>query len=151
MGGQPGGSAGNQWPRSHRVADFIQRELSLLIRTEIKDPRLSPMMTIASVEVSSDLSHARIYYTLFDPEERRETQDALTRASGFLRRQLARQMNTRSVPQLRFYYDDSSERGARMSALIDEAVASNTTADDSSVEDAGERLAAPAADSSSDD
>jgi len=147
IGGQPGGGTGNQWPRSHRVADFIQRELSQLIRTEIKDPRLSPMMTIASVEVSSDLSHARIYYTLFDAEERRETQDALTRASGFLRRQLARQMNTRSVPQLRFYYDDSSERGARMSALIDEAVASNTTAGDSRVDDVN----APAADSSADD
>ena len=87
------------------------------------------MLTVASVEVSRDLSVAKVYYALFDPEERAETQGALERASGFLRRQLARQMNTRSVPQLRFYYDDSAERGAHMSALIADAVATNTTDD----------------------
>lgn len=117
-------------PRSHRVADFIQREIAGLIRGEIKDPRISPMLTIASVEVSRDLSVAKVYFSLFDPEERKETQAALERASGFLRRQLARQMSTRSVPILRFYYDDSAERGAHMSAVIADAVASNTTADD---------------------
>ncbi len=117
-------------PRSYRVADFIQREIAGLIRTEIKDPRISPMLTIASVEVSRDLSVAKVYFSLFDPEERKETQAALERASGFLRRQLARQMNTRSVPILRFYYDDSAERGAHMSAVIADAVASNTTAVD---------------------
>ena len=88
------------------------------------------MLTIASVEVSRDLSVAKVYFSLFDPEERKETQAALERASGFLRRQLARQMNTRSVPILRFYYDDSAERGAHMSAVIADAVASNTTAVD---------------------
>lgn len=121
----------NDYPRSHRVADFIQRELSGLIRTELKDPRVSPMVTIASVEVSRDLSVAKVYYSLFDPTERSETQAALVHASSFLRRQLARQLNTRSVPQLRFFYDDSAEKGAYMSALIADAVASNTTADDS--------------------
>lgn len=121
----------NDYPRSHRVADFIQRELSGLIRTELKDPRVSPMVTIASVEVSRDLSVAKVYYSLFDPTERPETQAALVHASSFLRRQLARQLNTRSVPQLRFFYDDSAEKGAYMSALIADAVASNTTADDS--------------------
>ncbi len=120
----------SDYPRSHRVADFIQREIAGLIRTEIKDPRISPMLTIASVEVSRDLSVAKVYFSLFDPEERKETQAALERASGFLRRQLARQMNTRSVPILRFYYDDSAERGAHMSAVIADAVASNTTAVD---------------------
>jgi ribosome-binding factor A len=120
----------NDYPRSHRVADLIQRELSGLIRSELKDPRISPMLTIASVEVSRDLSVAKVYYSLFDPEERQETQDALGRAAGFLRRQLARQMSTRSVPQLRFFYDDSAERGAHMSSLIAKAVASNTTEDD---------------------
>jgi len=112
------------------VADFIQRELSGLIRSELKDPRISPMLTIASVEVSRDLSVAKIFFSLFDPEERKETQEALSHASGFLRRQLARQMNTRSVPQLRFHYDDSAEKGARMSALIADAVASNSTTEE---------------------
>ncbi len=124
----------SDYPRSHRVADFIQREIAGLIRTEIKDPRISPMLTIASVEVSRDLSVAKVYFSLFDPEERKETQAALERASGFLRRQLARQMKTRSVPIIRFYYDDSAERGAHMSAVIADAVASNTTADDDVVD-----------------
>ena len=138
----------NDYPRSHRVADFIQRELSGLIRTELKDPRISPMLTIASVEVSRDLSVAKVYFSLFDPEERKETLDALGRASGFLRRQLARQMNTRSVPQLRFHYDDSAEKGAYMSALIADAVATNSTVEDE--EDTDPSSDSPA-DSKSDD
>lgn len=120
----------SDYPRSHRVADFIQRELSGLIRNELKDPRLSPMLTIASVEVSRDLAVAKIYFSVFDPTEREPSQEALSSASGFLRKQLARQMKTRSVPQLRFFYDDSAEHGAHMSALIADAVATNTTDDD---------------------
>lgn len=120
----------SDYPRSHRVADFIQRELSVLIRNELKDPRLSPMLTIASVEVSRDLAVAKIFFQVFDKEEREPSQEALNSASGFLRRQLARQMKTRTVPQLRFYYDDSAEKGAEMSALIASAVASNTTVDE---------------------
>ncbi len=127
----------NDFPRSHRVADFIQRELSELIRTEIKDPRVSAMVTVSSVEVSRDLGTAKIHYTIMgaEPGEREETEKALKNAAGFLRRKLAPRLNTRSVPQLRFYYDDSIERGAQMSALIDDAVASNTTSDDNAVDD----------------
>ncbi|MBX2885123.1 MAG: 30S ribosome-binding factor RbfA [Granulosicoccus sp.] len=117
----------NEYPRSHRVADFVQRELSDLIRTELKDPRISPLLTIASVEVSRDLSTAKVYYSLLDSQEREATEQALSSATSYLRKQLARRMNSRSVPSLRFYYDDSSEKGAEMAALIADAVASNTT------------------------
>ena len=120
----------SDYPRSHRVADFIQRELSVLIRGELKDPRLSPMLTIASVEVSRDLSVAKVYFSVFDADEKVPTLEALGSASGFLRKQLARRMQTRSVPQLRFYYDDSAEHGAHMSALIANAVSTNTTLDE---------------------
>ena len=120
----------SDYPRSHRVADYIQRELSGLIRNEIKDPRLSPMMTLSSVEVSSDLAVAKIYFSVFDAEEREPTQQALNSSAGFLRKKLSRIMKTRTVPQLRFYYDDSAEHGAHMSALIADAVATNTTQDD---------------------
>ena len=120
----------SDYPRSHRVADYIQRELSGLIRNEIKDPRLSPMMTLSSVEVSSDLAVAKIYFSVFDGEEREPTQQALNSSAGFLRKKLSRIMKTRTVPQLRFYYDDSAEHGAHMSALIADAVATNTTQDD---------------------
>lgn len=126
----------NEFPRSHRVADFIQREISELIRTELKDPRVSEMITVSSVEVSRDLGTAKIHYTIMgaEPGEREETDKALKNAAGFLRRKLAPRLNTRSVPQLRFYYDDSIERGAHMSALIDDAVASNTTDDDTATD-----------------
>ena len=123
----------NDFPRSHRVADFIQRELSELIRTELKDPRVSSMVTVSSVEVTRDLGTAKVHYTIMNPQEgeRESTDEALKKAAGFLRRRLAPRLNTRSVPQLRFYYDDSIERGAHMSALIADAVASNTTDGDS--------------------
>ena len=117
----------NDYPRSHRVADFIQRELSGMIRTEVRDPRVSPMLTVSSVEVSRDLSVAKVYWSVLDPDEKEETKAALKRAAGFLRRRLAQEMQIRSVPELRFHHDDSAERGAHMSALIAEAVASNTT------------------------
>jgi len=132
----------NEFPRSHRVADFIQRELSELIRTEIKDPRVSSMVTVSSVEVSRDLGTAKVHYTIMnaEPGERDATEKALKNAAGFLRRKLAPRLNTRSVPQLRFYYDDSIERGAHMSALIADAVATNTTVDEN----------APASDDASD-
>jgi len=124
------------FPRSHRVADFIQRELAELIRTEIKDPRVSSMVTVSSVEVSPDLGTAKVHYTIMnaEPGEREATDKALKNAAGFLRRKLAPRINTRSVPQLRFYYDDSIEHGAHMSALIADAVATNTTADPNSTE-----------------
>ena len=119
------------YPRSHRVADFIQRELSSMIRAELRDPRVSPMLTVSAVDVSRDLSVATVHYSVLDPAEREDTDAALKRAAGFLRRRLAQEMQIRSVPELRFRYDDSAERGAAMSALIDRAVASNTTeADD---------------------
>ena len=88
------------------------------------------MMTISSVEVSRDLSVAKVYFSVFDASEKAPTLEALASASGFLRKQLARRMQTRSVPQLRFYYDDSAEHGAHMSALIADAVSTNTTEDD---------------------
>jgi len=124
----------NEYPRSHRVADFIQREIVDLIRNEVNDPRMSEMLTVSSVEVSRDLGTAKIHYTILNAEdgEREDTEEALKKANGFLRRKLASRLNTRSVPQLRFYYDDSIERGAHMSSLIDSAVASNSTDDPNS-------------------
>jgi len=119
------------FPRSYRVADQIQQELSVVLRNELKDPRLSKMLTISSVDVSRDLSVAKVYYTLMDNSDRADTQAALTSGVGFLRRRLGQLMKLRAIPQLHFHYDDSIEEGARMSALINAAVASNTTSAES--------------------
>jgi ribosome-binding factor A len=112
-----------EFPRASRIADQIQRDLSDLIRLEVKDPRVS-LVTISAVEVTRDLSHAKVYVTSLAPEHSPEqTTAALQHAAGFLRSQLARGLKLRTVPQLQFVYDVSVERGIHVSDLIDRAVA----------------------------
>jgi ribosome-binding factor A len=109
--------------RSERVGDQMQRELAELIRLEVKDPRVG-MLTLSGVEVSRDLSHAKVFFTLLDGEEKgREAEQGLNHAAGYLRHALGARLRLRSVPSLRFLYDDTPERGARISALIDSAIA----------------------------
>jgi ribosome-binding factor A len=111
--------------RTRRIAEQIQRELAELVRTELKDPRVAALVTITDVEVSADQSHAKVFFTLLgDSSQVEETTRGLTRASGFLRTQLAHRMQLRTIPQLAFKYDASIERGVKLSRLIDEAVGS---------------------------
>lgn len=111
------------FPRSRRIAEQIQRELAELLRLELKDPRVSGLVTITEVEVSHDQSHAKVFFTLLgDASKIDETTEGLKRAAGFLRSQLAKRMKLRTVPQLDFRYDASVERGVRLARLIDEAV-----------------------------
>lgn len=111
------------YARTDRVAEQIQRELAELLRLEVRDPRLR-LITLTGVEVARDYSHAKVYYTTLDGESK-AVQQGLERASGFLRSQLAHAMKLRITPQLHFSYDASVERGARLSELIDQAVASD--------------------------
>ena len=109
--------------RAARIADQIQRDLSGLIRQEVKDPRVG-VVTITAVEVSRDLSHAKVFVSsLGEVASTEQSVDALQHAAGFLRSKLARALKVRSVPHLHFLYDASVERGVRLSHLIDEAVA----------------------------
>lgn len=116
-----------QYSRAQRVGDQIQRELAMLIPREVKDPRLG-FVTLTGVDVSRDLGHAKVFITLMNSEER-ETVDAnlelLNEAAGYLRMLLGKAIKMRSIPQLRFYYDDSVSRGAYLSSLIDRAMASD--------------------------
>ena len=122
------------YPRSYRVADQIQRELSGLIRTEVKDPRVPSTMTVAGVEVSKDLSNAKVYMSTFDllsdSEERDDAITALNKAAGYLRKLLGNSMRMRMIPNLQFYYDNVQEDATRLSSIIDDAVSTNTTVDD---------------------
>lgn len=109
--------------RGRRIADQIQRELSEIIRLELKDPRVA-LITITDVEVTQDNSHAKIFFTaLGEPVQQEAAAKALDHAAGFLRSALAKRIQLRTVPQLHFHYDISVERGVRLSKLIDEAVA----------------------------
>jgi ribosome-binding factor A len=109
-------------PRRARIADQIQRELAEIVRLELRDPRVG-MITLTGVEMSRDQSHAKVFFTTLGPESAaRDAAEGLTRAAGFLRSELAHRLTTRKVPELHFEYDESVERGVRLSRLIDEAV-----------------------------
>ena|SRR5947209_8483097 len=111
--------------RAQRVGDQIQRELAPLLREGVKDPRVGPI-TVTSVEVTADLSHAKIFFSHLAGSERRdEAVTALQHTAGYLRRELSRRLQLYSVPQLHFVYDDSIESGMRLSQLIDNAVAAD--------------------------
>ena len=130
--------------RVQRVADQIQRELATLIQLEINDPRVG-MVSVTGVDVSRDLSHARVHITVMntlgedgdmnkstlsapgalDKLEIEENLKALTKASGYLRTLLSKRLSTRSVPKLEFHYDSSVQRGQQLSDLIDDALAAD--------------------------
>ena len=105
-----------EYSRALRVGELIHRELASLLLRDIKDPRTSKI-TIVDVKVSRDLSLARVYYTfvgLDDERILRDCESGLRSASGFLRRELGKRLKVRSVPQLRFVYDETQRQGDRI-------------------------------------
>ena len=116
-----------EYKRTDRVADYLRQELAALIQFEMRDPRVG-MVSVTDVEVSKNLSHARVFYTVMDAnstEEANEVTKALNRAAGFMRTQLSKGSSMRMVPQLRFYFDTSVGRGRHMEQLIEKAVAAD--------------------------
>jgi len=120
-----------EFSRSRRVEEQIQRLLSDLIRAGVRDPRVAGVV-ITSVEVARDLAVARVSFSLLGtaarpPEEALVAAEAgLASAAGFLRSRLARELSTRTVPELRFAYDEAAQRGRDLEQLIDAAVARDT-------------------------
>ena len=108
--------------RSDRVAEQVRRDLAELIRTELKDPRVG-MISLTEVKLTPDYAHAKVYFTTLNSEHLEEIERGLARSAGFLRRQLGFRINIHTLPQLHFIYDNSLERGASMSQLIDQASA----------------------------
>jgi len=105
--------------RIRRISDRIQQELSLVLQRGVADPRLA-MVTVTEVEVDRELAFATIYVTALGTQDRmNEVLSALEGARGYLRRELAARVRLRSFPQLRFRWDFSHERGARIDELLD--------------------------------
>jgi ribosome-binding factor A len=104
--------------RPQKLGDLIQRELSELLQRELRDPRVG-MITITGVDVSPDFSHAKVFFTVLEKQRLDDAREGLRRAAGFLRSQLARRIKLYTTPELRFEYDESVERGDRLSRLID--------------------------------
>ena len=108
--------------RRDRVAEQVRRELAELIRSEVKDPRVG-MVSITDVEVTPDYAHAKVFFsTLAGSQTVDAVLEGLQKASGFLRRELGKRIRIHTTPQLHFVFDQSLERGADLSKLIEQAV-----------------------------
>ena len=113
------------FPRRVRVADQIQKELSELVRRELKDPRVGAV-TLTDVEVTADYAHATIYVSSWETTERLEQSvQALIDGAGFPRRQLGKRLTVHTLPQLHFVLDRSLDRAVALTHLIDAAVAAD--------------------------
>ena len=107
--------------KNTRINMEVQRELSEIIRSGIKDPRIHPMTSVVSVEVTPDLKYCKAYISVLGNEDAgKATIEGLKSAEGFVRRELARRVNLRNTPQIKFILDQSIEYGVNMSHLIDE-------------------------------
>ena len=114
--------------RTQRLGEQIKRDLALLIQRELKDPRIG-MVTLNFVDLSKDLSYADVNITVLVADDSDEkiikSLTILNEASTFLRMELGRALKVRKVPHLRFHYDDSLKRGARINVLIHQALQSD--------------------------
>ncbi|MEN8098097.1 MAG: 30S ribosome-binding factor RbfA [Chloroflexota bacterium] len=105
--------------RQRRVADQIRSELSDLLLRDVRDPRLS-FVTITDVSIDRELAYAQVYVNALGEEDRQdEVMEALDRARGYLRSQIASRIRLRRTPDLRFYWDPSLQHGERISELLD--------------------------------
>lgn len=113
-----------EFSRLDRVAGQLQRELALLIHNELKDPRVG-FVTISEVQLSKDMAHAKVYFTLLDasPEAREKAESALNHAAGFLRHMIGKNMSLRITPHLVFRFDEAPRRGEHLAAVIEKAIA----------------------------
>jgi ribosome-binding factor A len=107
--------------KNTRINAEVQRELSNIIRGEIKDPRIHPLTSVVAVEVAPDLKTCKAYISILgDKESQKDTLDGLRSAEGYIRNQLARTINLRNTPKITFVLDQSIEYGVNMSKLIDD-------------------------------
>lgn len=107
--------------KNTRINGEVQKELSLIISREIKDPRISPMTSVVSVDVTPDLKHCKAYISVLgDEKAQQDTLAGLKSAIGFIRKALAKSVNLRNTPEISFVMDQSIEYGVNMSRMIDE-------------------------------
>ncbi|HAQ51770.1 MAG TPA: 30S ribosome-binding factor RbfA [Lachnospiraceae bacterium] len=113
--------------KNTRINEEVMRELSNIIRGEVKDPRVNPMTSVVAVEVAPDLKTAKAYISVLgDEESQAKTLEGLKSSAGFIRHKLAENVNLRNTPEIKFVMDQSIEYGVRMSHLIDEVNKENS-------------------------
>lgn len=116
--------------KNMRINGEVQRELAGIIRSDIKDPRIHPMTSVVTVEVAPDLKTCKAYISVLgDEQSKKDTLAGLKNAEGYIRRELAHNLNLRNTPEIRFILDQSIEYGVTMSKKIDEVNQSNRDSD----------------------
>lgn len=113
--------------KNTRINSEVMREVSQIIRTELKDPRVSMMTSVTDVNVTNDLKYCTVYISVLGSEEESvKTLEGLRKAGGFIRYELAHRLNLRNTPELKFVIDNSLEYGMKMDKLIDEVISKET-------------------------
>lgn len=102
-----------------RIASMLEKEISYILMTEVKDPDIK-FVTVTNVKLASDLGYAKIYVTVLDQNKKDETLRSLKAARGFIRRELANRVEIRHIPELDFVYDESIEYGKKIEDIIEE-------------------------------
>ncbi len=126
--------------KNTRINSEVQKELSNIIRGEIKDPRINPLTSVVAVEVSPDLKNCKAYISVLgDEESQKDTIKGLKSAEGYIRVLLAKRINLRNTPEINFVLDQSIEYGVKMSKLIDEVVGEHDEDADEQDETVGEQ------------
>ena len=113
--------------KNTRINSEVMREVSQIIRTELKDPRVNMMTSVTDVNVTTDLKYCTVYISVLGSEEESvKTLEGLRKAGGFIRYELAHRLNLRNTPELKFVIDNSLEYGMKMDKLIDEVISKET-------------------------
>ena len=109
--------------RTSRISEEMRKEISSIIMNELKDPRMPSMVSVVSVNVTKDLRHAKVYISVLGSEEdKKNAQEGLKSAAGFIRREEGHRVQLRYTPEMHFEIDDSIEHGVYMTKLINETV-----------------------------
>jgi len=113
--------------RTERISSLIRKEISDLLIEQVNDPRLSSLISVTEVHTSADLKQAKVFISTLEGETNKDKiLEGFNAASGFLRRELGTRIRLRQIPLLTFHFDDSIERGVRISRLIDQVASDNT-------------------------
>ncbi len=121
--------------RQIRINDEILRETATIIRNELKDPRIGGMISVTKVDTTSDLKYSKVFVSVLGSDAvKSDTMDGLKSCSGFIRKELARRINLRYTPELKFILDDSLDNAFKIDSLIREAN-KNSSSDESGSEE----------------
>ena len=116
--------------RISRIDEEYRKELSQIIGFELKNSSITGMISVTKVKVTPDLKYAKVYVSIFNSKNIKETMDGLKKSSGFIRSELAKRINLRNTPELVFEIDDSMEYGAKIDSILKEILPNETKGTD---------------------